>query len=96
MIQSFGDGSTEDVYHGVNSKQARKLPKELWKVIRRKLDMVAAAHSLHDLRVPPNNKLEELQYDRPGHHSIRVNDQYRVVFRFVDGNAYDVTCEDYH
>ena len=96
MIQSFGDVPTEDVHHGRDTKQARRLPKQLWGVIRRKLDMVHAANSLHDLRVPPNNQLEELKYDRPGHHSIRVNDQYRIVFRFVDGNAHDVTCEDVH
>jgi len=96
VIQSFGDASTEDVYHGSNTKQARKLPKELWNVIRRKLDMVNAAHTLHDLRVPPNNHLEELGYDRPGYHSIRVNGQYRVIFRFAGHNAHDVTCEDYH
>jgi toxin HigB-1 len=96
VIQSFGDAPTEDVYHGRDTKQARKLPKQLWGVIHRKLDMVTAAQTLHDLRVPPANKLEELTYDRPGYHSIRVNDQYRIVFRFEGGNAHDVTCEDYH
>jgi proteic killer suppression protein len=94
-IASFGDTSTEDVFHGQNTKQARKLPKQLWDVIRRKLDLVNAAQSLQDLRVPPANRLEEMRH-RPGFHSIRVNDQYRVVFRFVDGTATDVTCEDYH
>jgi proteic killer suppression protein len=84
------------VYHGRDTKQARKVDKRLWRVIRRKLDMVAAAASLRDLRVPPSNHLEELGYDRAGFHSIRVNDQYRVVFRFVEGNAYEVSCCDYH
>lgn len=86
MIQSFGDTPTEDVYHRRETKQARKLPKVIWRVIWRKLDMVHAAHSLHDLRVPPANHLEELKL-RPGFHSIRVNDQYRIIFRFENGNA---------
>ena len=58
--------------------------------------MVNAAHALGDLRAPPGNRLEALKGSRAGQYSIRVNDQYRVTFRFVDGNAYDVTCEDYH
>jgi toxin HigB-1 len=96
VIRSFGDVPTEDVFHGRETKQARKLPKGIWGVIRRKLDLVNAAQTLHDLRMPPNNKLEELKYDRPGYHSIRVNEQYRIIFKFEGGNASDVTCEDPH
>ena len=58
--------------------------------------MVRAAHTLADLRAPPGNRLEALKGDRAGKHSIRVNDQYRITFRFEDGNAFDVVCEDYH
>lgn len=58
--------------------------------------MVHAAASLHDLKAPPNNKLEELKRDRKGQHAIRINDQYRVCFRWDDGHAYDVEIADYH
>jgi proteic killer suppression protein len=95
VIQSFGDTPTEDVFHGRDTRQARKLPKNIWRVIHRKLDMVNAAQTLLDLQMPPANRLEPL-FSRPGYHSIRVNDQYRVVFRFDGGSAYDVSCEDYH
>jgi proteic killer suppression protein len=58
--------------------------------------MLNAAHALVDLRIPPGNRLEKLVGDYEGHHSIRINDQYRLVFRWVEGNAYDVTITDYH
>ena len=95
MIQSFGDAATEDVFHGRDSRAARRLRRAIWPIIRRKLDVVNAAHALGDLRAPPGNRLEALKGDRGGH-SIRVNDQYRITFRFEDGDAYDVICEDYH
>ena len=96
MIRSFGDSATEDVFHGRDSRAARRLPWAIWPVIRRKLDMVNAAHDLSDLASPPGNRLEALKGERAGTYSIRVNNQYRIVFRFEDGAAYDVTCEDYH
>jgi proteic killer suppression protein len=96
VIQSFGDAATEDVFHGRDSRAARRLPSAIWPVIRRKLDMVNAARALGDLRAPPGNRLEALKGDRAGTYSIRVNDQYRVTFRFEAGSAYDVICEDYH
>jgi toxin HigB-1 len=96
VIQSFADDSTEAVFEGVNSKAARALPKDLWRVVRRKLDMLNAAHTLADLRVPPGNRLEALKDGDASRHSIRVNDQYRITFRFEAGNAFDVRCEDYH
>ena len=96
VIRSFGDTSTADIFHGVDSRAARRLPQAIWPIIRRKLDMLNAARALGDLRAPPGNRLEALKGDQAGSHSIRVNDQYRVTFRFEDGNAYDVTCEDYH
>ncbi len=96
MIQSFADVPTADVFHGRDGRAARRLPRIIWPVIRRKLDTVNAARTLDDLRAPPGNRLEQLKGDRAGRHSIRVNDQYRIVFRFMDGDAYEVICEDYH
>ena len=96
MIQSFSDPSTEDVFNGKDSKAARKIEKEVWSIVRRKLDMVNAAAKLDDLRVPPGNRLEALKGDQVGRHSIRVNDRLRITFRFQDGNAHEVRCEDDH
>ena len=96
MIASFGDATTEDLFHGANTKAARSIDRAIWPIIRRKLDLVNAAASLEDLRVPPGNRLEALKGDQKGRHCIRVNDQYRVTFRFENGTAHDVRCEDYH
>ena len=96
MIRSFGDTATEDLFHGTNSKAARKIPKNLWAAVRRKLDLVNAATSVKALAVPPGNRLEALLGDRAGSFSIRMNDHYRITFRFEDEHAHDVTCEDYH
>lgn len=94
VIQSFGNVATEDIFHGTNSKAARTIPRNVWSVVRRKLDMVSAATSVQALRVPPGNRLEALHGDRAGSFSIRVNDQYRITFRFDGEHAYDVCCED--
>lgn len=96
MIVSFGSQATEDVYHGMSTKQARSIPEHVWSVAHRKLDMLNAAHALIDLRIPPGNRLEKLVGNYEGHHSIRINDQYRIVFRWVDGHAHGVTITDYH
>jgi toxin HigB-1 len=96
VIHSFGDTTTEDLFHGTNSRAARKIPKDMWSVVRRKLDMVNATTKVNALRVPPGNHLEALLGDRAGAFSIRVNDQYRLTFRFEGEHAYDVRCEDYH
>lgn len=90
MIKSFADQTTEDIYNGANTKMARKIDTRLWRVVWRKLDMVNAAISLNDLK-SPGNQLEKRVED-PGFWSIRVNDQYRILFRFDDGNATDVRC----
>jgi toxin HigB-1 len=95
VIKSFADVTTEDIYHGANTKMARKIDTRLWPVVRRKLDMLNAAISLNDLK-SPGNQLESRERDDPGFWSIRVNDQYRIVFRFDDGNAMDVSCRDPH
>ena len=96
MIRSFADGASEQVFNGENSRIARRLPKELWPLIRRKLDAINAAAALNDLRVPPGNRLEALKGSQKGRYSIRVNDQFRITFRFECGHAWEVRCEDYH
>jgi proteic killer suppression protein len=96
VIRSFADAATADVFYGADTKMARRLPKELWAVMRRKLDMLHAARALADLLAPPGNRLEALRGELQGRHSIRVNDQFRITFRFQDGGAWEVRCEDYH
>ena len=96
MIVSFDDRGTEDLYHGLRSARARRFPADLLRVALRKLDMLNAAHNLQDLRSPPANRLEALRGDMAGLHSIRVNDQWRVVFRWADDGAHDVRLMDYH
>ena len=96
MILSFGDAPTEDIFHGKESRAARAIDKAIWSVVRRKLDMVNAAARLEDLRVPPGNRLERLKGDQKGRHSIRINEKYRVTFRFTEWHAHEVRCEDYH
>jgi len=96
VILSFADESTADIYFGRDTKVARRIPKPLWPVVRRKLDAVNRARILPDLRLVSGNRLEELKGQRSGEFSVRVNDQYRITFRFKDGDAHEVCCEDYH
>lgn len=96
MIRTFADATTADLFHGANTKAARAIDKAIWPVVRRKLDIVNAAAAVQDLRVPPGNQLEALKGDQAGRFSIRVNQQYRITFRFENGHAFDVRCEDYH
>ena len=96
MIRTIGDDTTRDIWNGVNSKAARRVPRALWPVIRRKLDQIDAVTELAELRVPPGNRLHALSGELEGYHAIRVNDQYRVIFRFAGHDAYDVRCADYH
>ena len=96
VIVSFGDRATEDIYHGRDTKNARKMSRALWENIQVKLDSMNAAVSLQDLRVPPSNHLEKLRGDLNRFYSIRVNQQYRLVFRFENGNCSAVRCTDYH
>jgi len=96
MIISFGSQGTEDIFHGRNTKEARKIPSDIWKVACRKLDMLNAAHEIKDLLVPPANRLEKLKGKLAGFHSIRVNDQYRITFIWSEGNANSVEIVDYH
>ena len=96
MIRSFGDRVTADLYHGHRSAKTRRLDVAIVRAAARKLDMIEAAARLSDLRVPPGNRLEALRGDLAGFHSIRVNDQWRIVFRWTDGGADDVRFVDYH
>jgi proteic killer suppression protein len=96
VIQSFGDPATEHIFYGEETKQARSISKVLWPIVRRKLSYVHAATTVADLRVPPGNRLEGLKGPRAGQYSIRVNEQYRITFRFEAGHAWEVRCEDYH
>ena len=96
MIVEFGDEATEDIFHGENSKAARRLPATVWSAARRKLDLLNAAHAMQDLASPPGNRLEALKGALAGRHSIRVNDQFRIVFTWAEGNAHDVRISDYH
>lgn len=93
MIESFADTRTAGIYHG---KTIKGFPSDFLPVARRKLDMLRRAASLQDLRVPPGNRLEGLKGDRRGFHSIRINDQWRIVFKWDQGSAYNVQIVDYH
>lgn len=96
MIVSFGDRATEDLYHGRPTKRARQFPHDIVGLALVKLDMVNGAVAILDLKSPPGNRLEALKGDRRGFHSIRVNDQWRVVFRWENGGAHDARLMDYH
>ena len=93
MIKSFADKSTAAVFA---AEQVRKLPPGIQQTARRKLKLIDAATNLEALRVPPGNRLETLKGDRKGQHSIRVNDQWRICFRWGGGDASDVEITDYH
>ncbi|MCP9443232.1 MAG: type II toxin-antitoxin system RelE/ParE family toxin [Nitrospira sp.] len=97
VIRSFEGRGTEEIFDGVDSEIARKTcPRNLWKVARRKLDQINRVKDLIELAVPPGNCLERLRADRSGQHSIRINDQYRICFRWEAGDAYEVEITDYH
>ncbi len=96
MIRTLADDPTRDIWNGVNSKAARRVPKTRWPMTRRKLDQIDSVTKLDDLRVPPGNRLPALKDDLIGYHAIRVNDQYRIVFRVEGQDAFDVRCTDYH
>ena len=93
MIKEFANSDTEKFY---TTGKSKKVPSAIQKVALRKLDYLNAAHVLEDLRVPPGNMLEALKGNLQGKHSIRINKQYRIVFLFENGNAYDVEIIDYH
>jgi len=97
VIRSFADRGTEDVFDGVNSREARAVcPPELWTVARRKLTQINRVSELAELAVPPGNRLEGLKGNRAGQYSIRINEQYRICFRWKDSYADEVEITDYH
>ena len=93
MIRSFGDKDTEKLF---NREKIKKLSQILWQRARSKLLIIHAATSEIDLAIPPGNHFEKLKGDKKGWCSIRINDQWRVIFKWEDGNAFEVTITDYH
>ena len=96
VIQSFADATSADRFRDRNTRAARRIPRVLWRAVQRKLALIDAAARLDDLVVPSGNRLELLKGDQAGRHSIRVNEQYRVTFRWENGHAYEVRVEEYH
>ena len=93
MTKTFADRGTEKLYKTGKSK---RFPSEIWKRALRRLEYLDLATRLEDMRVPPSNRLHKLGRDREGQYSISVNEQWRICFQFVDGDAYDVELMDYH
>ncbi|HEY5595919.1 MAG TPA: type II toxin-antitoxin system RelE/ParE family toxin, partial [Candidatus Bipolaricaulota bacterium] len=97
VIGSFADRGTEDVFDGADTQAARATcPKPLWPIVLRKLDQLNRVCALAELAIPPGNRLERLHSDRTGQHSIRINEQYRICFRWEKGVAHGVEITDYH
>lgn len=96
MIVNFANRLAEDLFEDRKSKEVRAFPPELLRKARRKLLYLHDAAELKDMKEPPGNRLEALKGDKEGFHSIRINDQWRLVFRWREGNAHDVSIEDYH
>ena len=93
MIKSFGSKETEKIWEGIRSK---KLPYDIQEVARRKLRMINNSQNVTDLRIPPANKLEKLSGNLAGYYSIRINIQWRIIFKWEDDNAFEVEIIDYH
>jgi toxin HigB-1 len=93
VIRSFRSRETEDVF---NLRRSRRLPQNIQQVALRKLRMLNRSENLNDLRIPPAKRLEKLSKERAGQWSIRINDQWRICFRWSDGDAFDVEIVDYH
>ena len=93
MIKTFGDKESEKIWNGI---RAKKLPNEIQDVLRRKLRMLNNAQDVNDLRIPPANRLEKLKGDLEDYYSIRINNQWRIIFQWLNNDAYDVKIIDYH
>ncbi len=93
MIKTFGDKETEKVFDGIRSK---KLPVDIQRIGRRKLRMINNSFSINDLRIPPANRLEKLSGDLTEYHSIRINKQWRITFKWENNDAFEVSIVDYH
>jgi proteic killer suppression protein len=96
VIRSFGSRATHDIWDGENTAAARTFSREIWSAAQRKLDMIHAAHDIIDLRVPPGNRLERLKGKLKDFYSIRINDQFRIIFKWTQGAADEVEITDYH
>ena len=97
VIRTFSDTASEDLFNGVDSRRARRAcPSALWVIVARKLTQLNRVRELHELAIPPANRLEALKGTRSGQHSIRINDQFRICFRWEEGYADDVEITDYH
>ncbi len=96
MIKNFGNRTAQDIYDGINSRYSRKLTRQLHAKTQRLLDQINAAPSLEFLSIPPGNKLEKLAGDKKGFWSLRINDQWRIIFRWAANDFYDVKIVDYH
>ena len=97
MIVSFKDKATEDIFNGIASKQARKACSQaLWRIATRKLDELDSVVDLEELRVPPGNRLEALSGNRNGQYSIRINQQYRICFKWGETGPFEAEVTDYH
>jgi proteic killer suppression protein len=93
MLKSFGDKISEKIWNGIRSE---KLPKEIQDVARRKLRMIHNAQDVNDLRIPPANRLEKLKGDLKEFYSIRINNQWRIIFKWINNDAYEIKIVDYH
>jgi proteic killer suppression protein len=96
VIRSFADETTADLFRERTSRAARRVPRDLWRVAQRKMKAIDVAARLDDLTIPAGNRLEKLRGDQAGRHSIRINDQFRVTFRWEEADAHEVRVEDYH
>lgn len=97
MIKNFKDRATEDIFNGMATKAARRAcPKNLWRIAVRKLDQLDSVLMLDELRVPPGNRLEALSGNRKGQFSIRINNQFRICFKWTETGPVDVEITDYH
>ena len=93
MVKSFGDKESEKIWNGIRSK---KLPNEIQNVARRKFRMINNAQDVNDLRIPPANRLEKLKGDLHEFYSIRINNQWRIIFKWINNDAYETRIVDYH
>jgi len=93
MIKSFGNKQTEKIYQG---ERIAKLPLEIQRIGLRKLIMLDQSQDIKDLTIPPSNRLEKLKGNMKAYHSIRINDQWRIIFKWINNNAFDVEIIDYH
>jgi proteic killer suppression protein len=96
VIATFADAATEDIWNGQETKAARTIPKAIWPVVRRKLDLLNRVTRLDALRVPPGNQFKALKGARAGVYQLRVNQQYRIRFTVREEHFYGVQCQDFH